>query len=123
MAAVAASARDRCAEGTLAAVAGLERGRPGAGGRGCGGGREGWRKQLHEAVGEQGGRTVKGGREAGRQGSADGLPGGPAFQPGGDGRREPLDVPHGEQQAGIVVAEVREEGGGRGVLRAGGGLR
>ncbi|GAO07102.1 hypothetical protein TPA0598_02_03410 [Streptomyces lydicamycinicus] len=62
-----------------------------------GGGREDWRHQVREAVGEQGRRVAEGVREAGRQGSAYGVRGGPAFQPGGYGRGEAVDVPYGEQ--------------------------
>ncbi|WP_411134472.1 hypothetical protein [Streptomyces sp. C10] len=72
-------------------------------------------------MGEQGRRVAQGRWQAGGQGAAYGVRGGPAFQPGGDGRGEALDVPYGEQQSGIVPPEVREQGGGRGVVCVGTG--
>ncbi|WP_209443925.1 hypothetical protein, partial [Streptomyces decoyicus] len=61
--------------------------------------------------------------EAGGQGAVYGVRGRAALQPGGHGRGETVDIPYGEQEAGIVTAEVGQEGGGRGVVVAGGGFR
>ena len=56
------------------------------------------------------------------QGAAYGLGGGPAFQPGGDGRGETVYIPLREQQPGLVTPELHEEGGGRAVVFEGLGV-
>ncbi|ADI09295.1 hypothetical protein SBI_06175 [Streptomyces bingchenggensis BCW-1] len=93
LSAVAAEAGAWGAEGAVAAVAVLEGGavRPGLGLR------ERRREQRGETVREEGGRVAQVRREAGGQGAAYGVGGGPALQPGGDARGEAAYVALGEQ--------------------------
>lgn len=90
---VAAEAGAWGAEGAVAAVAVLEgdRARPGLGLR------EGRREERGETVCEEGGRVAQVRREVRGEGTAYGVGGCPALQPGGDARGEAAYVALGEQ--------------------------
>lgn len=102
-------------EGPVAAVAVLER-MPGR--RWWGGGCSEWRWQRRELGGEAvcqegGGPSYTLGRQVGGQRVSYGGGADVSLQPGRDARRQVGRVAGGEEQAGVVSAQVGEEIGGR----------